>query len=101
MVLNMYDSLKYSWWLSGYIYNNLIAASQFLYIRDVDVDPTGAGQLSFFIKYIYLLLKVCLFGRQTLVVVLKPRKKYIKELEYRKMQQKHIQFDCAGNCTKW
>lgn len=40
MVLNMYGSLKYSWWLSGYIYNNLIAASQFLYIRDVDVDPT-------------------------------------------------------------
>lgn len=38
----------------------------------------GAGQLSFFIKYIYLLLKVCLFGRQTLVVVLKPRKKIHK-----------------------
>lgn len=38
----------------------------------------GAGQLSFFIKYIYLLLKVCLFGWQTLVVVLKPRKKIHK-----------------------
>lgn len=49
-----------------------------------------AGQLSFFIKYIYLLLKVCLFGRQTLLIVLKRRKKYIKELEYRKMQQKDI-----------